>query len=704
MRKKHRSTLILICSLFLSWPVALMSQEPKSIEGHWEGMIQLPTMKVEFNIDFKKQDGEWTGDISIPVQNARDLPLVEIALEGRELSFAIQDVPGNPIFTGTVSEDGTTVIGKLSQSGGSYDFSMERGAGIKTKAIKALGGFEDIVNKGLEKLKVPGAAVAVVVEDEVILAEGYGFRDVEKQVPMTADTLMAIGSASKAFTTFAMGALVDAGKLDWEKPVRNFIPWFRLHDPFVSERLTPRDLVTHRSGLPRHDLLWYNNEEISREELVRRLAYLEPTADLRTRFQYNNLMFLTAGYLIEVLTGKTWEESVRDLVLEPLGMERTNFSVLDSQKDENHALPYGKEKGEIEIIPFRPITTIGPAGSINSSVNEMSRWVLVHLNNGKLKGEQILNPQTVQDMHLAHMPTGGTPALAEVTPADYGLGWFVDTYRGHSRYHHGGNIDGFSALVSVFPQDGVGFVVLTNMNGTPLPELLVRHAADLIFEAESKDWIEEAARQMEQGEDAGEKAQEKRETRRVKNTQPAHDLEDYAGVYHHPGYGDLQVSMEEDQLAFSYNNITTPLEHWHYETFNGKKTEDPTFENFKLTFRTDVNGRVAALEARIEATLDPATFSKKTDPRYSNPEFLKKFIGRYQLVTQTLTVDLKGNRLTLTIPGQPEYELVPDLDGEFVLDRVKVVSLKFKTDEEGNATGIEFVQAGAVYDAEKIKE
>jgi len=167
----------------------------------------------------------------------------------------------------------------------------------------------------LQGLNVPGVAVAVIGEDEVILAKGYGYRDIDKKKPMTADTLLAIGSSSKAFTTFAMGSLVDKGKLDWEEPVRTYIPWFRLYDPFASEHLTPRDLVTHRSGLPRHDLVWYNNDKSSRKELVQKLAYLKPTADLRTRFQYNNLMFLTAGYLVEVLTGKTWENAVQALGL-----------------------------------------------------------------------------------------------------------------------------------------------------------------------------------------------------------------------------------------------------------------------------------------------------------------------------------------------------------------------------------------------------
>ncbi len=697
--------LVFFCIVFLLVPVLLHSQEAPSIAGHWEGTIEVPGTKLEILVDFnQKPDGSWEGKISIPAQNAKNLPLSGISLDDKEVSFAIAGVPGEPTFKGTISDDGMKIAGDFTQAGQSLTFSLSREVSPKVKAKQALAGFDEIVERGLKELNVPGAAVAVVKDDEVILAKGYGFRDVENEIPMTADTLLAIGSASKAFTTFAMGVLVDAGKLEWEKPVRNYIPWFRLYDTFASERLTPRDLVTHRSGLPRHDLSWYNNYEATREEFVRRLAYLKPTADLRERFQYNNLMFLTAGYLVEVLAEKKWEDAIRTLVFEPLGMKRSNFSVEDSQKDADFALPYREREGKIEKIPFRNISNIGPAGSINSCVNEMSHWLLVHINGGKIEGEQIIGPQTIQDMHLAHMPTGGTPTIPEVTPADYGLGWFVDTYRGHRRVHHGGNIDGFSALVSMLPQDGVGVVVLVNKNGSALTELLVRHAYDLILEAEPKDWVGDAAKEKAVGEKVAEEAREKKETRRKPGTKPAHALEAYTGDYFHPGYGDLKVFQKNGEIAFVYNGITTPLEHWHYETFNGKRADDPTFENMKLTFRTDVNGNVAALEAPFEPTLEDIIFEKKPDARLFDPDYLRQFVGKYQLATQTLTISLKGDGLILYIPGRDGIDLVPQVGDEFVLKQVKIVSMRFKTDEKGDVVALELFQPDGVYEATRIKD
>jgi hypothetical protein len=356
MNKRYIHYLIFTCFVLLLVPIYLHSQEATSIAGHWEGTIDVPGTKLEILIDFtKKPDSSWEGKISIPAQNAKNLPLDNISFADKKASFAIAGVPGEPTFKGTISDDGMKILGDFTQGGQSFTFSLSREVSPKVKAKKALAGFDEIVERGLKELNVPGVAVAIVKDDEIVLAKGYGFRDVENKIPMTADTLLAIGSASKAFTTFAMGVLVDEGKLDWEKPVRNYIPWFRLYDTFSSERLTPRDLVTHRSGLPRHDLSWYNNYEATREEFVRRLAYLKPSADLREKFQYNNLMFLTAGYLVEVLTDKKWEDAIRTHVFKPLGMGRTNFSVVDSQKDADFALPYREREGKIEKIPFRNI-------------------------------------------------------------------------------------------------------------------------------------------------------------------------------------------------------------------------------------------------------------------------------------------------------------------------------------------------------------
>jgi len=698
--------LLIVPTLSTATPVQAQSADlSQKVVGHWEGAIELPGMKLEVLVDFKlSADKKLEGVISIPIQKAKDLPLTDIKITDSEISFAIAGVPGNPVFKGKLDESGQKISGQFTQSGQTFPFNLSKGEDPVARAKKVLEGMDGIINKAMADLKVPGLALAVVKGKEVIFLKGYGLRDVENKLPMTPDTLLAIGSATKAFTTFALARLADEGKMSWDQPVRTYIPWFKLSDQVITERITPRDLVTHRSGLPRHDLLWYNNYQATREELVRRLAYLQFTADLREKFQYNNLMFLTAGYLLEVLTGKTWEEAIRELVLNPLEMKRTNFSVLDSQKDQDFAQPYAYRQKKIEKIPFRNITNMGPAGSINSSVREMSNWLVVHLNSGKFGEKQLLNPATMADLHLPYTPIAQTPTSTHLGYASYALGWFVDSYRGHPRVHHGGNIDGFSALVSMLPNDGFGFVVLTNRNGTGLPELLVRTLTDKLLGLEPVDWIGEAVRNAAKAEEVGEKAEQKAQTRKIKGTRPAHPLEEYAGTYVHPGYGEVKVVFKDKSLSFIYNGITTPLEHWHYETFNGLQAEDPTFKDMKLTFQTDVNGNVAAVAAPFEPMADPVVFRKKPDEKYFDPNFLKKFVGTYVLLDQRLSVDLKGNVLTLTIPGQPVYELVPDLGDEFYLKQVSVARIKFIVDQKGEVTAFEVSQPGGVFEYKRFVE
>ena len=694
--------LLVIFLVAVSGPA--VAAAPQDLAGHWEGAIDVPGTKLEVNLDFVKQaDGAWIGDISIPVQGAKDLPLVGIRAEGADVAFAISGIPGDPTFKGQMSADGAKITGKFSQGGGSFPFELTRAADPAAKAKKALEGFDEIVAKGLALLKVPGVAIAIVKDKDIIFSKGFGFRDVETKLPMTADTIMAIGSSTKAFTAFTLGTLVDRGQVEWDKPVRNYIPWFRLYDAQAGERLTPRDLVTHRSGLPRHDLVWYNNHTSSREDLVRSLAYLPPTADLREKWQYNNLMFLTAGYLVETLTGKSWEEAVRTLVFDPLGMVRSNFSVVASQKDKDFALPYDEREGKVVKIPFRDISLIGPAGSINSTANEMSRWVTVHINGGKYGDKQVIGANTLADLHTPYMTTGGVSTRPDITAPDYALGWMVDNYRGHGRVHHGGNIDGFSAMVSLLPNDGLGFVILTNKNGTVLPELLIRTAIDRILGLEAVDWIGDAAKKLAEGEAVGKKAEEKKTTRRRPGTVPAHKFDEYAGDYRHPGYGDLKVTLKRTQLSFTYNGIATPLSHWHYETFNGGKAEDPTFEDMKLTFRTDVNGNVVGVAVPFEPSLDDIYFAKKPDARLSDAAYLKTLVGSYTLATQTVTVSLKGDVLTLFVPGQPVYDLLPEVGGEFSLKAAKGIRVRFLEDGKEQVTGLEISQPGGVFEYKRTK-
>ncbi len=694
-------------ALCLALSLSLMAQahirwQAASIAGHWEGAIQVPGVPLNIQVDVANgADGKPSATITIPAQGARDLGLTDVSFSAGEFAFTIPGAPGTPQFKGKLSADGQKLEGTFTQGGQSFPCNLERKADPAAAAKAALADLEALATDGMKKFEVPGMAVAIVKGKEVIFARGFGQRDVEKNLPVTADTIFAIGSSTKAFTTFTLGTLVDEGKVEWDKPVRNYIPWLKLYDPSATERLSVRDLVTHRSGLPRHDLVWYNNYDATREAFVRKLAFLEPSADLREKWQYNNLMYLTAGYLTETLTGKTWEDAVRARVLEPLGMRRSNFSVKDSQKDNDFAQPYAKRGDAVVKIPFRDITNIGPAGSLNSSVNEMAHWVIAHLNGGKYGDKQIATAATVNEMHLPQMATGAPGDHPEISSMDYGLGWMIDTYRGHQRVQHGGNIDGFSANVVLFPKDGLGIVVLTNLNGTALRDLITREIADRVFKLSKIEWINTAAANRARSEAAAKEGEKKREAARVAGTQPAHKLEDYVGDYEHAGYGIVKVALPAGKLEATYNNIATPLEHWHYETFNGGKGKDPVGENMKFTFQTDVKGQVAKLVIGLEPSVADIVFAKKPDARWLDAAYLARFVGEYDLLGQTITVSLKGNALSVRTGNQPSSVLLPELDGSFTPKLARSQSMFFVMDANGKVTALELRQPSTVLTAKR---
>jgi CubicO group peptidase (beta-lactamase class C family) len=693
-----RAALVSILALVL--PLAAAAAGP---EGHWEGSIQIPSQTLAFDVDLVlAPDGSLAGDISIPIQSIRDWKLVNLTHEGEDVVFEIPGIPGQPTFRGKMSEGGATISGTLSQGGASFPFTMDRKAAPDVAARDAMDGFDAFVTKAIADWEVPGLAIGVVRGGKLVYTGSFGKRDVAKDLPVTPKTLFAIGSTTKAFTTFVMGMLVEEGMLAWDEPVRKYVPEFRLYDTSATEHITPRDLVTHRSGLPRHDALWYNTS-LSREEMVHRLPYLQNNADLRETFQYNNMMFLSAGYLVERVTGKTWEDNVRERIFEPLGMAGSNFSVEDSKKAPDFAKPYAERDGKVREIPFRNITNVGPAGSINSSVEDMARWIALHLGDGTVDGVRRIRKETLAELHAPQMVTHGAVERPDIVPVGYAMGWMVDVYRGHVRVQHGGGIDGFVALVTLFPNDDLGIVALQNTAANNLPELLVRHAADRILGiSPTVDWNADALVKKNAIEAIGKEAEEKKATVRKSGTKPSHPLADYAGTYENPGYGAATIALADGTLTLTYNSISAPLEHWHYDVFNGgKNPEDPALQDVKLLFRTSVKGTIDGFEASLEPAVDAIVFTKKPAAHMTDPAWLSRLTGEYELAGQVLTIGLQGSTLTLFVPGQPLYELVPDLEDEWNLKIVSGYSVKFETDKGGKATALVLMQPNGVFTAKR---
>ena len=699
-----RGRFVLLVVSMLSLVAAGLAAPPPGPEGSWEGAISLPGQQLEVQVRLERDaGGELSGTISIPAQGAQDLPLEALAWDPPTVRFAISGVPGEPRFEGTLSGDGLSIEGTFRQSGLEFPFRLDRGGETTERRTDALETLRTRIRAALGPWKVPGVAVAVVRGEDVLLAEGFGIRDRERKLPVTADTLFAIGSATKAFTTFTLASLVHDGALSWDDRVRDLLPGFRLEDPHAAAELTLRDLVTHRSGLPRHDLVWYGNRKISRDELVRRVGDLAPAAGLRERFMYNNLMYAVAGHVIETVTRASWEDNVRARIFTPLGMERAVFSVDAMQADPDHAVGYREnDDGVIERMPYRPIRAMGPAGSIDASAAAMARWMIMHLAGGRFEGRELISAGLLAELHAPQVVTGARPVRPDISPADYALGWFVETYRGHRRVYHGGHIDGFSALVSLFPDDRIGIVVLANADGSAFPEMAGRHAADLLLELDEVPWFDVGLAEHAQARDMVTEARSRRSERRVPGTRPAHALDDYAGSYLDPGYGTLEIVHEGQGLRARFHALEVPLEHWHYETFLGGAGGERVLENMTFRFETDDAGRVAAVHVPLEAAVVPIRFSRQPDPALSDPGYLKRTVGRYRLGPQVLSVTLSGSRLVLAVPGQAPYLLEPALGGEFRIEQAPGVAVRFELPASGPATVLTIFQSGGVFRAERI--
>ncbi|SYZ72656.1 Beta-lactamase [Candidatus Zixiibacteriota bacterium] len=711
MKNWQKGLFIALGALFLILLAVFISSSASAaadVTGHWDGAISLPGTELKITVNFTNDStGALAGTIDIPQQGANNLPLGNVSQIENTVQFQIPNIPGAPTFNGTIGTSGDSITGDFSQSGGQYEFHLARLNAVEAAVEKQtlddkLKNLREYVDSAMKDWKVPGLGLAIVKDGKVIFAEGFGYRKVKDKLPVTSATLFAIGSSTKAFTTMIMGMLVDDGKVEWDKPVRNYIPWFKMKDQFASERMTPRDLVTHRSGLPRHDLVWYNNLTASRKDFVERLQYLEPNKDFRTDFQYQNLMFMTAGYLEEQLTAKSWEDNVRERIFNPLGMTASNFSVLESQKAADYALPYKEEDSVVNEIPFRQITQMGPAGSINSNLNDMAKWVMLHLNNGKVGDKQLVSAAQLTQMHTPYMAISQPQMYEEVSLAGYGLGWFIASYRGHTRVYHGGNIDGFSALVSLYPQDNLGIVVLTNMDGTPVTGIANHRAADLMLGLDPIDWNARNKTTQAQAEEARKKAPPT-EMEQVKNTKPSHPLADFAGTYVNPGYGPVKVTFDGRQLSALYNGLQIGLEHWHYDVFRVKLRELADQKLF-FNFMTNDKGDIDRVSSVLEPTVAAIVFTRRAADEMRDPKFLTKFVGDYEFPGQTVKFELRGDSiLTVTVPGQPTYELEPYKGTEFLLKGVSGFSVEFQVDKSGAVLSATFKQPNGNFTATRKK-
>jgi CubicO group peptidase (beta-lactamase class C family) len=475
--------------------------------------------------------------------------------------------------------------------------------------------FDEYVNKAIKDWSVPGVAIAIVKDDRIVLAKGYGVRELNKPTPVDENTLFAIGSSSKAFTAMSIAMLVDQGKLKWDDPATKYLPGFQLFDPYSTRELTVMDLVTHRSGLARGDRLWYASE-YDRDEILRRVRFLKPSWSLRARFGYQNIMYLAAGQIIPSVTGKTWDDFVRERIFNPLGMSSTSTSIKALAGATNVATPHAKIDDKVQTIAWRNIDNIAPAGSINSNVQDMAQWVRLNLGDGTYQKKPVLSSKSIKEMQTPQTIVGLEGPRGALYPEahflTYGLGWFLSDYRGRKLVEHGGAIDGMRAEVAMIPEEKLGLVILTNLNGTTLPQALMYKIVDFYLNAPARDWSSELLKVEKTQEAIAKAAEKKAESDRVTGTSPSLALAKYAGKFQSEMYGETTVSFEGQKLVIRFGpHFTGDLSHWHYDTFR-VTWRDPAQGKGFINFRLNSQGKadVVSIENLSEFTRVPEPVSK----------------------------------------------------------------------------------------------
>lgn len=582
----------------------------------------------------------------------------------------------------------------------------------KAAVDRRLVGIDTALNKLLADWKIAGFAVAVVEKGKVIYSQGFGYRDLENKKPVTPNTLFAIGSCTKAFTSSLLGILEKDGSFSFDKKAAEYLPSLYFYNDAMNNTITARDMASHRTGLPRHDYAWYLFPTSSRDTLLQRIRHQEPSAGIRERFQYNNFMFLAQGMIAEKITGKSWENNIKERIFTPLGMTRSNFSIADLQKDADASLGYGLRKDSIiRKLDYFNIDAMGPAGSINSSVTEMAQWVISWINGGNYQGREVLPAAYTKSAMGSQMVVGpGLPGSPnpDIHFSNYGLGWFLGSYRGHYRVEHGGNIDGFSASTCFFPSDSIGIVVLTNQNGSSVPSIARNLIADRMLKLPYINWSKNLKADADKAKAQAKEMEKNKTSSRVTGTRPSHKLSEYEGIYSHPAYGEFEIFERRDTLIGRVGKDSFWLRHFHYDVFDTKGYDpvdgiDTTEGGLKLNFRTNEMGKIEGLLMPLEPSLKPLEFTYKPKAKAIGKEELEKYVGEWEMAGMTAKTYLKNDMLHLFVEGQPEYELQPAGNHTFLLKIVKGFSLKFDVNEKGEVPGVSFIQPNGTFKATRKK-
>lgn len=570
---------------------------------------------------------------------------------------------------------------------------------------------ETELNKILEVTKAPGFAVAIVEGKKVLYAKGFGYRDFEKKIPADENTLYAIGSCSKAFTCAILGQLRNDGKLSFDDHPSKYIADLEFYNDEMNSSINIQDIMCHRTGLPRHDYSWYLFPTFDKDSLIMRIKYQEPFTGVRQKWYYNNFMFLTQGVIAENITGKSWEDNIRERFFQPLNMKRSNVSIDEMKKSANAALGYElKHDSIISQMDYYHIAAMSPAGSINSSVSEMANWVITWINKGKFDGKEILPEAYVSEAMSSQMTINAglpDPENPDMHLANYGYGWFISSYRGHYRVDHGGNIDGFSASTAFFPTDSLGIVVLTNQNGSSVPSLVRNTVADRMLKTKTTDWAEFFKTRQEETKKEQAEGKQIKKSVKIDNTKPSHILQEYTGKYSNPGYGTFDISIKGDSLFAHFKLKKYYLHHVHYDVFEPLEVTASGIEiseesnQIRFNFSSNNSGEITLAHLNIEPGLDhPIEFKHAPNIIHVDKATLEKYVGEYNLPGVKVKVYIKNEKiLYFFVPGQPEYELLPTGEHKFAFKALEGFKLEFFEAPDKSIKELDLIQPNGTFKA-----
>ncbi|MCC6123511.1 MAG: serine hydrolase [Pirellulales bacterium] len=564
---------------------------------------------------------------------------------------------------------------------------------------KKLEGFDGYMEKVLKDWNAPAVAVGIVSDDKLAFAKGYGYRDYGKKLPITSKTLCPIASNSKLFTAIAAGMLVEEGKLTWDEPVRNSVPAIRFFNDALNNTVTVRDMLGHRTGITRHDAMWYKSD-FTRKEMFERLKYLEPRVPMRQLYLYNNLMYAATGQLIELQSGKTWEEFVRERILLPLEMKNTLYSIDEMLKQPDHGVPFTEKRDTDELfqMPYYEDTQgLAPAGAIISNIEDVSHWLIALLNEGKYEGKQVLPPNalraTLQPAIAMPNTLGETMGFWEILNPSYGMGRMTASYRGRLLTYHGGDLGGFHSQISFMPHEKMGVIVFViGDHCSKLYNFVSYNVYERLLGMDRTPWSERMSAARNKDKQADKEGRAQAGAGQVPGTKPSHPLADYVGEYENPAFGILKIELKDGQLVSDFHKEALPLRHFHYDRFDSPN--DELFGMRSVKFGANPQGDIDTAVFNLEEV--EAVFTRK--PKTLDPQLAKQLAGTYEAPSGArFRVALEGGELSVSLPGQPGDRLVPYKGLKFKVAHNADLVVEFVV-ENGQAKGLKQIDPTGVFD------